>query len=79
MYSGKMLEALIARLLDEPIERIDDGAGRQTLRNWNSLRHVELIIGLEDHFGVKFTRREVHDLSTVGAIRSALRGKGVAV
>jgi acyl carrier protein len=74
-----MIEALIAKLLGEPVERIDDGASRKSLRNWNSLRHVELIIGLEDHYGVKFTRQEVYELATVGAIKAALRGKGITL
>jgi acyl carrier protein len=73
------LEQLIARLLAEPLEQISDEASRKSLRNWNSLRHVELIIGLEDHFGVKFTRQEIYELSTVGEIREALRKKGAPV
>jgi acyl carrier protein len=74
---ASMLKALIARLLDEPLERIEDGASRRSLRNWNSLKHVELIIGLEDHYGVKFTPKEVYEISTVGGLRAALLGKGV--
>jgi acyl carrier protein len=74
-----MLEQVIARLLGESIEHIHDGASRQSLRNWNSLRHVELIIGLEDHFGVTFTPAEVFELKTIGGIRAALRQKGVVV
>jgi acyl carrier protein len=73
------LEELLAHLLSVPVDRIDDDTSRRSLPNWNSLCHVELIIGLEDHYHVKFTRQEIYALSDVREIRAALRTKGVAV
>ena len=73
------LEEVVARVLREPLERIDDATGRETLRSWNSLCHVELILALEDAFAVKFTRREVARLTNVALLRAALREKGANV
>ncbi len=72
------LEEVVARVLREPLERIDDATGRETLRSWNSLCHVELILAIEDAFGVTFARREVAQMTTVAKLRAALREKGVA-
>jgi acyl carrier protein len=71
------VEEVVARVLHEPIDKIDDATSRQSLRSWNSLCHVELIIALEDAFGVKFSRKEISELTTVERIRISLREKGV--
>ncbi|MFA6963989.1 acyl carrier protein [Bosea sp. (in: a-proteobacteria)] len=44
--------------------------------NWNSLTHIELIIGLEDMFAIQFTQDDVVEMTSVGAIRAVLRRYG---
>jgi len=41
---------------------------------WNSLTHIELIVGLEELFGIQFTQDEVVKMTSVGAIRDVLNG-----
>ena len=45
--------------------------------NWNSLTHIELILGLEEMFGIQFVQDEIVEMTTVGAIRAALRRHGL--
>lgn len=53
-------------------------ARRQTLPEWDSLRHVELMFALEDAFGVEFSADELAALDSVEAIVAALMEKGHA-
>jgi acyl carrier protein len=46
--------------------------------NWNSLTHIELILGLEEMFGIQFTQDDVVEMTSVGAIRGVLRRYGLA-
>ena len=42
---------------------IDAGSYRvEALKEWDSLRHVELIFALEDAFGVEFSPDDIADL-----------------
>lgn len=54
-----------------------DGLTMSDVENWNSLTHIELIIGLEDLFGIQFTQDDVVEMTSVGAIRSVLQRYGL--
>jgi acyl carrier protein len=54
--------------LDETVEAKD-------LPAWDSLKHITLILAIEEEFDVKFTTREVTSLWSVGRIVEALRSK----
>jgi len=45
------------------------------VEGWDSLKHIELIISVEDTFGVTFRTAEVSEMDTVGDLAAALRSK----
>jgi|TARA_R110002110_G_scaffold12718_1_gene60822 acyl carrier protein len=36
------------------------------IEGWDSLRHIELILVIESHFGIQFHSREVDSMSNIG-------------
>jgi acyl carrier protein len=70
---------LVADVLEVDPHEITDLAGPQTLSTWTSLRHLQLVVVLEQAYGLTFSYRDVRQLSTVGEIRAALRARGVPV
>ena len=73
------LSSVFASVLGEPENRITEDASPKTLQRWDSLRHVSLVMALEDEFGITFSTSEIMSLSSVGGIRQTLASKGVAV
>lgn len=70
---------LVAEVLDvEPAELTDD-AGPGTVANWTSLRHVQLVVALEETYGVTLTPDEIRSLRSIGDIRAVLAGRGIEV
>jgi acyl carrier protein len=59
-----------------PAERIPEDADTATLPNWDSLRHLELMLELEMSFGVRIPADEVPSLTSIDAIEEALREHG---
>lgn len=49
------------------------------VKDWDSFNHINLIMGLEDTFGVEFSTDEIASFSCVGDILSILKKKGVAI
>jgi acyl carrier protein len=45
------------------------------VKGWDSLKHVELIMCIEQTFGVRFKTAEIATLENVGALASKLRQK----
>lgn len=45
--------------------------------NWDSLRHIELMLAVETTFGVNFSMAEMVSMQDLGDMRKLLEAKGV--
>lgn len=41
---------------------IDENASTDTIENWDSIRHMSLIVALEEEFGVQFDDDQIADM-----------------
>jgi acyl carrier protein len=73
------LRDIVAKALKVPPASISDESSPETLRRWDSLRHLELMTAIEDAFGVRFSTSEIMRAQSIGHIRQLLREKGVEV
>lgn len=72
--------------LDQFVSELFDGeppVGDETLfadvAGWDSLKHVELIVGLETRFGIELTAEEIERLTSTRAAREILAARRVDV
>jgi acyl carrier protein len=72
------LEDLFSRVLREPVERFSDQSSPDTVRAWDSLRHIELVLAAEATYGIQIATTEVGTLRTLGCMRQLLQRKGIA-
>ncbi len=71
------LNAMLAESLSIAPSALVDTLCMDNVANWNSLTHIELIVGLEEMFGIQFTQDDVVEMTSVGAIRAVLRRHGL--
>lgn len=64
--------AVVAGVLDQDPESIDDSTEQSGIPEWDSLRHLELVMALEHEFGVSFHMETVPELTSFAAIKRAL-------
>lgn len=68
---------LVAGVLNiEPEVLTNESSGLNT-QNWDSLRHIELMLAVETAFSVRFTMSEMVSMQNLGDMRSLLVEKGV--
>jgi acyl carrier protein len=67
---AKVISADVARAL-----KPDDSS--DTIERWDSLSFVDIVLGLEQAFGVRFSTLEAARMSSVRGIQEILRDKGV--
>jgi acyl carrier protein len=60
------------------VRSISDKDSVETIRSWDSVRHLSLIMALEERFGVAFDAEEIPELISVAAIRDALNRRSQA-
>ncbi len=47
----------------------------QTVESWDSVQHLNLVLALEEQFGVQFEPDEMDAMKSIGAIAHLLSGK----
>ena len=72
------LQVLIAGCLDVDPAEISNDTGTHNLAKWDSLRHMRIVFALEEDFNVRFRDQELMSLTSVSAIRDALRERNIA-
>jgi len=63
------IESLIASTLDIPAEQVTPESDMTTLQNWDSLGHINLVLAIEETYGVIVDEDAVVELISVRAIR----------
>lgn len=71
------LEQVVARVLRCAVTELDDESGTRTIASWDSLRHIEVVMELEEAFGLAFPPMQAAAMTSVGAIRRVLQQHGV--
>jgi acyl carrier protein len=72
------IQAAVAELLSISVGRHiahTESVTRNSEPTWDSLRHIELILMLEEHFGVRFSEEEIAALSSTNEIVRSIEEK----
>lgn len=56
-------------------EEIKDEATSDNLEVWDSLKHMDLILSLEDKFGIRFTDSEIVNMNSLVLIKQTIKEK----
>lgn len=68
MISNELKAVILSALKLDDWELTDSSVATDVPR-WDSLSHINVILAVEKHFGVRFTRVEVLRLKTVGDLQ----------
>ena len=71
------LKKIFSEVLRVGPDDISPTSSTKTLRHWDSLRHVELVVAIEETFGVSFSAAEVFGLTSVQGFCDMLARKNV--
>lgn len=70
------MEKLMAEVLNIPQSRITDAMEMKQVAEWDSLKHMELIVAIEQAYAVELTGDEIAEMTSVRAIRAILARHG---
>ena len=69
------MQAVFRDIFDDEALVLRDDLTAADVENWDSLTHINLIVGIERQFKVRFTTAEVSSLKDVGDLRSLIQQK----
>ena len=71
------LEEVVSRVLRCAVTDVTDESSTRTIASWDSLRHIEVVMELEEAFGIAFPPMQAAAMTSVAAIRRVLQQRGI--
>lgn len=67
------VENLLSDVLQIPASTITEDLAMKNVDAWDSLKHMELIVSLEQRFGIQLSFDDIVAMQSVGEIKRVLR------
>ena len=75
MNMEKKVKEIMSNIFGVPISRISDNSSPESLTEWDSIKHLNLIVALEEEFAVEFDDIEIAEASRIPQIIKFLKSK----
>lgn len=63
---------VISRVMDMPANEINEDSSPDTVAGWDSLKHMNLVLALEEELGLQFSDAQIVEMNSVGLILEIL-------
>ncbi|MFM8278004.1 MAG: acyl carrier protein [Cyanobium sp.] len=77
MIAEMELKQLLADVFGEDPQTLTDDSSIDTIGGWTSLRHLNLVVALEERFKVQFSEAETLEIISLALIKAVLADHGV--
>jgi len=71
------LKEVLSRIFNVSLDTITEEASPDTIENWDSLRHMNLVLALEEEFDVEFSDDQVVEILSYKLIKIVLQEHGI--
>jgi acyl carrier protein len=72
MTDRERILRVVSRILRVPIDSIGDDTSPEKVESWDSMKHMSLILALEQEFGIRFSDERIVELLNVKLIAEAV-------
>ena len=62
-------------LFGVPADRIGPASSPQTIETWDSIQHLNLVLALEERFGLQLSPEEIEQMKSVGETAKMIASK----
>ena len=73
------LRNILADILEISPDEVTPDLKAEMVENWDSFRHLQVILAVEGEYGVQFDPQQIPELTSVGLLQAELEKKGAAL
>ena len=73
------LKTVISNVFELTSDKIDELTTMESIEQWDSLKHLQLVMEIEEKFGVVFETEEILEITSFTGIKNILRNKGLDI
>ena len=74
-YVYEKMNEIFQRVFDDETIELEDDTNADDIEDWDSLEQINLIVAIENEFGMMFDMAEVADLANVGEMVDLILAK----
>lgn len=63
------IKNVMSAVLEIPIDEIDDDSSPDNVGSWDSLKHMNLVVALEEEFDIEFIDDEIVEMMNLSQIK----------
>ena len=71
----EQIKNVMSAVFEIPVEQIKDDSSPDTIESWDSLKHMNLVISLEEEFTIEFTDIEIIEMLNYLLIVEVVKNK----
>jgi len=75
----KKLRQIMSNIFEIQEDGIIDKLSIETAENWDSLQHLNLILAIEEQFGISISEDKIIEMTSFVKIKRILRDKGIEI
>lgn len=64
---------IVSQVFGVQINELSEDSSPETIQTWDSLKHMNLVLALEEEFGVRFSDEKIMQMLSVGLITEAVQ------
>ena len=69
------IKYVMSAVFEIPGGKIQDDSSPDTIESWDSLKHMNLVVALEEEFVIEFTDDEIIEMMNYPLIKNIISGK----
>ena len=69
------IKNVMSAVFDIPVDQIKDNSSADTIESWDSLKHMNLVVALEEEFEIEFKDDEIIEMINYPLIIEVLKNK----
>jgi len=73
------LKQIMSNIFEINEDEVTDESSIDNVENWDSLRHLDLILSIEETFNVSVSEEEMVEMISFADIKHILRDKGIKI
>ena len=59
---------VVSTIMNVEVEHINEDSSPDNIENWDSLKHMNLVVALEETFNIEFSPEDIGEMMSVGLI-----------
>lgn len=71
----EQVQAIASDIFGVPSAKITTDSSPETIETWDSMQHLNLVLAIEEKFGLQLSPEEIEEMTSVGAVAAIVEKK----